>query len=239
MFEVSRDQVTFRLWNSEHTDIFRPIFFGHLKDEPSINKNQPFKFLIHGWTDNADKGWYEQIVQEYIKKGDYNIIGVDWREPASALYPLSVKYVNDVAVFVGELLLDLHETLDVPLENVHLIGHSLGAHISGLAGQYVEDRKKIKIGRITGMDPAGPLFLLATEDKRLSSGDAMFVDIIHSDGGKLGMSRVLGHADFYPNGGSAPQPGCMMYQEFGVIDAGNFQISNLFSCFKLECLIYS
>lgn len=41
----------------------------------------------------------------------------------------------------------------------------------------------------------------------LSAGDAKFVDVIHSDGGFLGIPWALGHADFYPNGGVALQPG--------------------------------
>ena len=41
----------------------------------------------------------------------------------------------------------------------------------------------------------------------LSAGDAKFVDVIHSDGGFFGIPWALGHADFYPNGGVALQPG--------------------------------
>lgn len=45
-----------------------------------------------------------------------------------------MKYVYDVAIYVGELLIDLHETLNIPLKDNHLIGHSLEAYISVLAG---------------------------------------------------------------------------------------------------------
>lgn len=36
-----------------------------------------------------------------------------------------------------------------------------------------------------------------------------FTDIIHTDGGILGIPWAVGHADFFPNGGFASQPGCI------------------------------
>lgn len=57
------------------------------------------------------------------------------------------------------------------------------------------------------MDPAMPLYLLLKSD-RLNKNDAKLVDIIHTCGGLLGLVEAIGHVDFYPNGGSLPQPGC-------------------------------
>lgn len=220
MFSVDRNDVTYRLWTRESNGIFRPLYLGHLHDQDAYYKiKKNFKLIIHGWTDDADSGWYKDITTAYLKKEDLNVIAIDWSKPASALYPLSVKYTKDIGQYLGELLVDLHETVGVPYENMHLIGHSLGAHISGFAGQYVLENKKTNIGRITGLDPAGPLFLLSSEDNRLSPGDATFVDVIHTDSGKFGLSKAVGHIDFYPNGGSAPQPGCFLFS--GIIDAGN------------------
>ena len=45
------------------------------------------------------------------------------------------------------------------------------------------------------------------EEFRLDKSDATFVDIIHTDANLLGTFRVVGDADFYPNGGK-DQPGC-------------------------------
>lgn len=69
------------------------------------------------------------------------------------------------------------------------------------------------ISAIPGLDPALPLFSPGSDTERLSSSDAGFVDVIHTDGGILGYPWPLGHADFYPNGGIPLQPGCIQ-QEF-------------------------
>lgn len=71
------------------------------------------------------------------------------------------------------------------------------------------------MGRITGLDPAGPLFddIWDNDDSRLSPTDADLVVIIHSDAGKAGFPGNLGDIDFYPNGGTAPQPGCVLFQQ--------------------------
>ncbi len=43
----------------------------------------------------------------------------------------------------------------------------------------------------------------------LDTSDAEFVDVIHTAGKAAGYYGILGHADFYPNGGTPLQPGCL------------------------------
>lgn len=59
------------------------------------------------------------------------------------------------------------------------------------------------------MDPALPGFssLTTGTENRLDSGDAEFVDVIHTCAGVFGIAQAVGHVDFYPNSGFPPQPG--------------------------------
>ncbi len=83
-------------------------------------------------------------------------------------------------------------------------------HAAGMMGSDLNGQ----IGRITGLDPSLPLFRMTTDNKKLDSEDAMFVDVIHSDGGDsfwhanhLGIGNIMGHVDVYINQGIF-QPGC-------------------------------
>lgn len=71
---------------------------------------------------------------------------------------------------------------------------------------------KISFQRITGLDPAGPMFFpdlpMIMPDDHLSEKDAHFVDIVHTDTGGYGYPLPTGTADFYVNSGYRFQPGC-------------------------------
>ncbi|KAG7309480.1 hypothetical protein JYU34_005448 [Plutella xylostella] len=102
-------------------------------------------------------------------------------------------------------------TLGLPAARLHLVGHSLGAHLVAYAARQMKT-KDVTVPRITGLDPAMPGFYppLSFLGDHVTADDAAFVDIIHTDGGRYGASSKTGHADFWPNGGTARQPGCQI-----------------------------
>lgn len=59
----------------------------------------------------------------------------------------------------------------------------------------------VKIGRITGLDPASRLFEGQPNEVRLDASDADFVDVLHTNAGGFGIATPSGHVDFYFNGG--------------------------------------
>lgn len=146
------------------------------------------------------------LVSAYLRHSELNIVGVDWSRLCSRDYVSAVKGARSAAERLGALLSWL-EGHGVCLEGVHLIGHSLGAHVAGLAAETLSGRARSRIGRITGLDPAGPGFNEAPAFARLDASDAVVVDVIHTSMRVLALAHPLGHVDFYPNGGRA-QPGC-------------------------------
>ena len=44
------------------------------------------------------------------------------------------------------------------VRRLHLVGHSLGAHLVGFLGKRVQELGLGKVARITALDPARPLF---------------------------------------------------------------------------------
>lgn len=67
---------------------------------------------------------------------------------------------------------------------------------------------------VIGLDPARPFFEIPETPEKLDPTDANFVDVIHTCAGLLGFFEATGHADFYPNNGIPPQPGCQGLQGY-------------------------
>ncbi|KFO90887.1 Endothelial lipase, partial [Buceros rhinoceros silvestris] len=174
-------------------------------------------FIIHGWTmSGMFETWLGSLVAALrAREKDANVVVVDWLSLAHQLY---TDAVNNTRV-VGQSIARLLDWLQ--LENVHLIGYSLGAHVAGFAGNHVHGT----IGRITGsLDPAGPMFEGVDPSKRLSPDDANFVDVLHTYtretlGVSIGIQMPVGHVDIYPNGGDF-QPGCGLSDVLGAIAYG-------------------
>ncbi|XP_035384540.1 lipoprotein lipase isoform X3 [Electrophorus electricus] len=123
------------------------------------------------------------------------------------------------------------KSLGYPLEKLHILGYSLGAHVAGIAGNLTNN----KVNRITGLDPAGPTFEHADRLKRLSDDDAEFVDVLHTNTRgtpdlSIGIQRPVGHVDIYPNGGTF-QPGCSLQNAMRMITTyGLYNVDQLVKC---------
>jgi len=170
----------------------------------------PTKIVIHGFTNNIKSPIIQDIKNAYMTHSDYdvNVVGVDWGVLCPELLYITARLnVPFAGRRVGALLAFLIEQELTAAGRLHVIGHSLGAHVAGLSAKKLYETKGVRPQRVTGLDPAWPLFILTPETGRLNQDDAEVVDVIHTCAGLLGFPKGLGTTDFYPNGGRN-QPGC-------------------------------
>lgn len=203
-FNATRD-IFFWLFTSENQNEQDFVYLGNVSSvfDSHFNPNKSTKVLIHGWKNSGNSTFCRIVKHAYVVHLDVNVIVVDWRRLSLSHYRTAYKHMHLVGKTVAKFL-DFLWTL-VPRESVHVIGHSLGAHVAGISGHYVRSGK---IHRITGLDPAGPMMRKQPRKHKLDKNDAEFVDVIHTCGHYLGFHEPLGHADFYPNRGRPIQPGC-------------------------------
>lgn len=192
------------LYTRQNVSCGLPMSHTDLSVTPQFNASRLTTFVIHGYRPTGSPPvWVKEISQLLLERQDMNLIIVDWNRGAANVNYIKAK---ENTLKVGENLTSLVKLMQsngVSLSSIHLIGVSLGAHIAGFIGANFNS----SIGRITALDPAGPLFTGTSPEHRLDPTDAQFVDVLHTDIDALGFREALGHIDFYANGGT-DQPGC-------------------------------
>ncbi|XP_035705231.1 pancreatic triacylglycerol lipase isoform X3 [Folsomia candida] len=210
-----KNGVKFYLWTRKNPNLAHELKYNDVDSIKSsnFNPNKLTKIIIHGWADGASEvqigDWLIFMRDAYLRFADINYIVVDYAIYASWFLFFSAR-PELVGERVAEMIIFL-EKQGMQLDPLHIVGWSWGAHIAGMAGHRLNGR----IGRVTGIDPAGPTFKYIPNELRLDKRDAKFVDIIHVNGGYpstwgfFGLPDPLGHLDFYPNGEAAGvQIGC-------------------------------
>lgn len=126
----------------------------------------------------------------------------DWRDIANMRYSAARQLIALVGRRICELLRIFLAQAQIGPESIHVVGHSLGAHIAthvgrcfdGAIDRYVDEfissnRQLTNLCRMTALDPAGPLFTPFTTDA-LSKYDFQFVDSIHTSAGLAGEFEI-------------------------------------------------
>lgn len=165
--------------------------------------------LVHGFGDAVGNGstdassWPALAATMMVKQSRQLAIVVGWGKGASSYlqYSKAMSSTRVVALYLARLLAATHHALGTVVKT-WCIGHSLGAHICGLAGKYA---KEVGIPRwhfISALDPAGPSVtscrLLVTSwvepafsTARLAPDDADDSEALYTDWAGLGFHPVL------------------------------------------------
>uniref|UniRef100_A0A182YLH8 Uncharacterized protein n=1 Tax=Anopheles stephensi TaxID=30069 RepID=A0A182YLH8_ANOST len=152
---------------------------------PEIDLSRQLKVLIHGW--NADRNHISiaPIRTAYLVQDAHNLLYFRFQNVSAVVYHDSCNgWASNTVRFMLSAIV-----------SVHILPGNVGRYFDG------------KLARVTALDPAGPLYKFKSKDS-VGPDTAQFVDVIHTDGLTLGEDVVRGHADFFPNSGLPPQPGC-------------------------------
>ncbi|XP_037040483.1 pancreatic lipase-related protein 2-like [Bradysia coprophila] len=183
--------------------------------ETGFNKNLPTVFVIHGFLSGYDfielfrAGYGTDLTRKL------NLIGIDWSRGAGTWvldYWRVLRRISTVGSAVGRFIMAaIKDNVISDPNSIHVVGHSLGAHIAGFVGKYMAESgpNSIKLRHITALDPAGPYIGSYECPRRLCDTDASFVETIHTNGGMLGRWKPIGQLDLYVNGGRR-QSGCIL-----------------------------
>lgn len=206
-FFNAEEEVDFYLYTPDMPD-GQKIQFNSIESLNNTNfqPHMECRILVDGF----QSGYSDSLIRinvknEYLKRGNYNLIFVDWSKGSKTLNYIVAALVRvpKVGRLIGRFVNFLVENNYTTHDKVSLVGFSLGAHIVGVAGKKMTH----KISTIYALDPAGPMFTLVFSKNRLTSTDAEYVEVIHTCGGSLGFLEPLGNVDIYINGGQR-QPGC-------------------------------
>lgn len=211
LFCDNGDRVFYYLYTDKHPVAAQIIKSNNLTvvDYTDYNPGCTTSIVVHGWMSNALDMCTQVIKNGYLSSTEYdcqNIFVVDWSECASNMdYFGPAYFVENVGNRIGDLVEHLVEKLSTPIENIHVVGHSLGAHVAGFAGKSVQKRG-MELYWVTGLDPAAPLFYPLPQGHRLSRTDGLCVETLQTTQGD-GFPVAIGKVSYFVNGGVL-QPGC-------------------------------
>ncbi|XP_042895825.2 pancreatic lipase-related protein 2-like, partial [Parasteatoda tepidariorum] len=192
---------------------------GELPDDSDFDPEADTVLVAHGWLDGICRtAWQREIKTQLFIRGKYNVVLVDWtwgNTPDLAAAAQNSLVAGEQAAFVIQNIMN---RTGIKGDKFHLIGHSYGSYLVGMAAKVIRDQNEENIvRRLTFLDPgAVPASKEDINNGKLSYKNAKFVDVIHTGGGEcfpvlnLGIINPIGHVDFYPNGGRI-QPACLEY----------------------------
>ncbi|XP_041978292.1 pancreatic lipase-related protein 2-like [Aricia agestis] len=178
---------------------------------PGLNKTNKFVVFIPGFTTDITLHSMNLIRQSF-QNDTYVMILHDPTytnlfnsNNIVANYERAVLYACSIGKGIADVLVTLASN-GISHNKIHIIGHSLGAHIAGCAGESFEEKTGNKIAKISGVDPIHPCFNEISN--QLRSGQAKFVDTYRCNAYGFGADKSLVDAVFVVNNGKT-QPNCL------------------------------
>jgi len=130
-------------------EVIQPKFYlflnGNTNEEPTVlnwrhndashllKNGRKTVFIVHGWNEKVSTNAYIlEMKKAFINIKGYNAIVLDWRH-GNGLYKQAVANVRTVGAMLGRAILNWGIS-----DRSLVVGFSLGAHIAGEAGRFVQ-----------------------------------------------------------------------------------------------------
>uniref|UniRef100_F7FF90 Lipase H n=1 Tax=Callithrix jacchus TaxID=9483 RepID=F7FF90_CALJA len=120
----------------------------------NLNVTKKTTFIVHGFRPTGSPPvWMEDLVKALLSVEDMNVVVVDWNRGATTvIYNHASSKTRKVATILKEFI-DQVLAEGASLDDIYMIGVSLGAHIAGFVGEMYDGR----LGRITALGYKEPL----------------------------------------------------------------------------------
>ncbi|XP_067138167.1 pancreatic triacylglycerol lipase-like [Centruroides vittatus] len=206
---TSTRYTTYYLYTRKNPEHYQILIDGDGENvkQSTFDPQIPTKIIVHGYRRDAFDDWAQMLKGALLKHGEYNVISVDWNKAATAFYPYAIVNTYKTSKEIARMISFLKDVTGSGLSQFHVIGTTLGGQLVSYVGKHLDG-----LGRVTSLDPAAPGYLKNPPEHRIDIGDALFVDIIHTNAEErfkgYGYPYPVAHVDFYPNGG-VNQPGCL------------------------------
>lgn len=92
-------------------------------------------FIIHGWKNSYESPMPQTVKNAYLYSRDANVIIVDWSKFAKSNYITAKHSITNVGKMIGDFVAFMVQKLGLKIGSTAMVGHSLGAHIAGIAGR--------------------------------------------------------------------------------------------------------
>lgn len=91
--------------------------------------------MIHGWNADSEHVAMETVRNSYLKLNTSHLLMADWREIAGMRYLIARNLIALVGEQISKLLELFAEKAEIDPKRIHIVGHSLGAHVATHIGR--------------------------------------------------------------------------------------------------------
>nr|XP_036224498.1 vitellogenin-1 [Bactrocera oleae] len=177
-----------------------------LAEDPEFDPEKKTVIFSTGFLSTVNFSATGELAKAFSCRGDTNFLVLDSGGYLGTLYFWAAQNTVKIGKYLAEGIQNLTQIIDI--ENIHIIGHSLGAQIMGSAARHYTDLTGNQLPHVTGLDPASPCFNEGEMLTILSASDAEFVDNIITTPGIAGQFAASGDVTFYVGGKFPIQDPC-------------------------------